>query len=147
MNQELQKSHSLTRVRKHNPKRKLSCCYCWDRLSNKNTRSIYDGVLICKSCFELTSMSSIVQASSAINLEEYSHNHYLTRTAIGKFETIKNKSEISSSFKQAKLLHSYGPSQSQLYSLFFDTSYFDIPGKAPRWATHAGTDYHGTCII
>ncbi|KAJ1569289.1 hypothetical protein HK096_003590, partial [Nowakowskiella sp. JEL0078] len=42
----------------------------------------------------------------------------------------------------SKVLASYAPSETQLYSLAFDTTYFDIIGRAPRWANHSGNDYH-----
>ncbi|KAJ2474905.1 hypothetical protein IWW47_006610, partial [Coemansia sp. RSA 2052] len=33
-----------------------------------------------------------------------------------------------------------------LYTLIVDSTYFDIPGRAPRWASHSGSDYHGTWL-
>lgn len=68
----------------------------------------------------------------AASIEDYSHKPYFTRDTISM-----NKSLIG------PRLTSYGPQSNQLFSLTFDSTYFDIPGKAPRWATHSGTDYHG----
>ncbi|KAJ2817958.1 hypothetical protein GGI24_005244 [Coemansia furcata] len=33
-----------------------------------------------------------------------------------------------------------------LFTLIVDSTYFDIPGRAPRWASHSGSDYHGTWL-
>ena len=41
---------------------------------------------------------------------------------------------------------SYGPSIDDNYSLDITSTYFDIPGKIPRWATHSGLDFPGTWI-
>ena len=32
------------------------------------------------------------------------------------------------------------------FLLTVDSTYYDIPGRAPRWASHSGTDYHGTWL-
>lgn len=104
----------------------------------------------------------------ATSSEDYSHSPYLTRTAVSavRFDHLSS---------QAVYLDSYGPAENQLYSLPIDTTYYDIPGRAPRcksascimqkvpadslvsqqfitlsyfWtgATHSGTDYHGTWL-
>ncbi|PVU92391.1 hypothetical protein BB561_003842 [Smittium simulii] len=43
-------------------------------------------------------------------------------------------------------LSSYKPTKSMLWSLPVSTTYFGIYGRAPRWASHLGTDYHGTWL-
>ncbi|KFH63937.1 hypothetical protein MVEG_09762 [Podila verticillata NRRL 6337] len=75
----------------------------------------------------------------ATSAEDYSHTPYLTRTSVSAVR-------FDHSSSQAVYLDSYGPSENQLYSLPIDTTYYDIPGRAPRWATHSGTDYHGTWL-
>jgi hypothetical protein len=61
----------------------------------------------------------------ATSAEDYSHSPYLTRTAVSAV-----RFDYSSS--QAVYLDSYGPAENQLYSLPIDTTYYDIPGRAPR---------------
>ncbi|KAG0039432.1 hypothetical protein BGZ82_008287 [Podila clonocystis] len=75
----------------------------------------------------------------ATSAEDYSHTPYLTRTSVSAVR-------FDHSSSQAVYLDSYGPTENQLYSLPIDTTYYDIPGRAPRWATHSGTDYHGTWL-
>ncbi|KAF9317926.1 hypothetical protein BG003_000155 [Podila horticola] len=75
----------------------------------------------------------------ATSAEDYSHTPYLTRTSVSAVR-------FDHSSSQAVYLDSYGPAENQLYSLPIDTTYYDIPGRAPRWATHSGTDYHGTWL-
>jgi hypothetical protein len=71
----------------------------------------------------------------AAPIEDYSHKPYLTRDVL----SLTKFSESSTGSRLA----SYEPQENQLFSLSFDSTYFDIPGRAPRWATHSGTDYHG----
>lgn len=81
---------------------------------------------------ENASERSVAIENYVASVEEYSHKPYFTRDTLSM-----NKSLIGSR------LTSYGPQSNQLFSLTFDSTYFDIPGRAPRWATHSGTDYHG----
>lgn len=78
------------------------------------------------------------QHEYAASIEDYSHKPYLTRDALSSIKF----SETSTGSRLA----SYEPQANQLFSLTFDSTYFDIPGRAPRWATHSGTDYHGKSI-
>ncbi|KAF9204068.1 hypothetical protein BGZ49_005735, partial [Haplosporangium sp. Z 27] len=153
---------------------RLVCSYCWSATSAK-WRKGYNGVLMCEDCFlagplnevpmqppicieDVTGASSLDQvapgllspASSsegvnrgvgkyATSAEDYSHSPYLTRTAVSSVR-------FDHSSSQAVYLDSYEPAENQLYSLPIDTTYYDIPGRAPRWATHSGTDYHGTWL-
>jgi len=43
-------------------------------------------------------------------------------------------------------LPTYAPQQDQLYSLNIKTTFFDVPGRAPRWASHSSSDYSGTWL-
>jgi len=61
----------------------------------------------------------------ATSAEDYSHTPYLTRTAVSSVR-------FDHSSSQAVYLDSYGPAENQLYSLPVDTTYYDIPGRAPR---------------
>ncbi|KAF9567079.1 hypothetical protein EC968_003513 [Mortierella alpina] len=149
---------------------RLVCSYCWSATSAK-WRKGYNGVLMCEDCFlagpvnetpmqppialddlPATSASDPLGLSLptydtndrgvgryATSAEDYSHSPYLTRTAVSavRFDHLSS---------QAVYLDSYGPAENQLYSLPIDTTYYDIPGRAPRWATHSGTDYHGTWL-
>ncbi|KAF8928291.1 hypothetical protein BGZ58_009758 [Dissophora ornata] len=152
---------------------RLVCSYCWSATSAK-WRKGYNGVLMCEDCFlagpvnevpmqppisieevpetpnsdrpplpasDLTAGSSSERAagSYATSAEDYFHSPYLTRTAVSAVR-------FDHSSSQAVYLDSYGPAENQLFSLPIDTTYYDIPGRAPRWATHSGTDYHGTWL-
>ncbi|KAG0380566.1 hypothetical protein BGX24_007253 [Mortierella sp. AD032] len=154
---------------------RLVCSYCWSATSAK-WRKGYNGVLMCEDCFlagpvndipmqppmdletlpdsadgvgsvPLSSASMLVVEDAynrgvgtyATSAEDYSHSPYLTRTAVSAVR-------FDHSSSQAVYLDSYGPAENQLFSLPIDTTYYDIPGRAPRWATHSGTDYHGTWL-
>ncbi|KAF9285619.1 hypothetical protein BGZ68_003727 [Mortierella alpina] len=153
---------------------RLVCSYCWSATSAK-WRKGYNGVLMCEDCFLAgpvnetpmqppialddlpttpgsdqpalapTTIVTTYETNErgvgryATSSEDYSHSPYLTRTAVSavRFDHLSS---------QAVYLDSYGPAENQLYSLPIDTTYYDIPGRAPRWATHSGTDYHGTWL-
>ncbi|CAG8460640.1 4209_t:CDS:10, partial [Ambispora leptoticha] len=149
---EIQKppTESVSRKRSKNSMKKnqngthAQCSYCWSEESTR-WRKGYNGVLMCEDCFELalvnnpTDESQFGQEKYAASIEDYTHTPYLTRTSVSAVK-------FDSSQSQALYLDSYEPAENQLFSLPFDSSYFDIPGRAPRWATHSGTDYHGTWL-
>jgi len=100
----------------------------------------YNGVLMCENCFEVALTMSpdnnelpLVLDNTTerymTSIEDYTHTPYLTRTSCAA-----NKFDDSNS--QALYLDSYEPAENHLFSLPFDSTYFDIPGRAPRWATH-----------
>jgi hypothetical protein len=104
----------------------------------------YEGVLMCEDCFEVALVNNSASDSQmgteyVTSFEDYIHAPYLTRTSVAA-------SKFDNSISQARYLDNYEPLENQLFSLPFDSSYFDIPGRAPRWATHSGTDYHGTWL-
>ncbi|KAJ2636746.1 hypothetical protein GGF40_002818 [Coemansia sp. RSA 1286] len=74
--------------------------------------------------------------------EEYSQRIYFTRDTCAAAST----AQTAPSHQPLGQLQSYGPTDSMLFTLIVDSSYFDIPGRAPRWASHSGTDYHGTWL-
>lgn len=132
----------------------VSCCYCGTYESNEWRKGYEGGVIMCSKCFELalvidsdgtvplvidnyldSTQNQPDQHLYAAAIEDYSHKPYLTRDAL----SLAKFSESSTGSRLA----SYEPQQNQLFSLSFDSTYFDIPGRAPRWATHSGTDYHG----
>ncbi|RUS18774.1 hypothetical protein BC937DRAFT_88346 [Endogone sp. FLAS-F59071] len=130
-------------------KNKLYCSYCWTETSVQ-WRKGYDGVLMCEGCFDRTSLDNVqgddpkrgplvldanLADKYAASIEDYTHQPYLTRTSCSATKFDDTRSD-------ALYLSSYEPGDHQLFSLAFDSSYFDIPGRAPRWATHSGTDYH-----
>ncbi|KAI8875798.1 hypothetical protein K501DRAFT_327341 [Backusella circina FSU 941] len=133
----------------------VSCCYC-GTYEAETWRKGYDGgVIMCNTCFELallidndgdtnvTDMPLVVdndglQQRYVSSIEDYSHKPYFTREALS--------STKFSDASTGRRLESYEPQPNQYFSLTFDSSYFDIPGRAPRWATHSGTDYHGTWL-
>ncbi|KAG2182854.1 hypothetical protein INT44_005835 [Umbelopsis vinacea] len=130
-------------------KKGLYCSYC-NTQETVRWRKGFDGVLMCEACFELASLDLIqdelplvldeeADHTYAASIEDYSHKPYLTREALSstKFDDMKSN---------AVRLATYAPVEHQLFSLSFDSTYFDIPGRAPRWASHSGTDYHGTWL-
>lgn len=136
----------------------VSCCYC-GTYEAESWRKGYDGgVIMCNPCFELALLvdndgkpndEPLVIDNHAVELdqeqqqqnryvasiEDYSHKPYFTRDTLSatKFSDASTGPRLAS----------YEPQPNQLFSLTFDSTYFDIPGRAPRWATHSGTDYHG----
>ncbi|KAI8988488.1 hypothetical protein BDF20DRAFT_855924 [Mycotypha africana] len=139
----------------------ISCCYC-GTYETDNWRKGYDGgVIMCDECFQLATLidndgkSNVDEAPVVFNyddggesmqtqqryvtsIEDYSHKPYLTREALSSERFTRTSSSLR--------LATYEPQPHQLFSLKFDSTYFDIPGRAPRWATHSGTDYHGTWL-
>lgn len=140
----------------------VSCCYC-GTYETEFWRKGYDGgVIMCNPCYELAlfidndgkpaeeSMPLVIDNSITSTdqnqqqhryvapIEDYSHKPYLTRDTLSanKFSEASTGSRLAT----------YEPQPNQLFSLSFDSTYFDIPGRAPRWATHSGTDYHGTWL-
>lgn len=104
---------------------------------------------MCVSCssasFALTIPSQNSQDSFTESLdfyisavEDYAHQPYLTRGMLSITKTIDESS--------VTFLDSYAPDQSQSYSLDIKSTYYDIPGRAPRWATHSSSDYNGTWL-
>ncbi|RKP34955.1 hypothetical protein BJ085DRAFT_40155 [Dimargaris cristalligena] len=72
-------------------------------------------------------------------IEDYSFTTYLTRASVISATMDQPMGDVPE-------LESLGPSEAQLFSLAVDSTYYDIPGRAPRWATHSGSDYHGTWL-
>ncbi|KAG9287994.1 hypothetical protein G9A89_017589 [Geosiphon pyriformis] len=150
LNKEKAKSENASRrkpkstFKKRENGSQVQCSYCWSEESSR-WRKGYNGVLMCEDCFELalvnnpTDESQFGKEKYVASIEDYTHTPYLTRTSVSGV-----KFDYSQS--QALYLDSYEPAENQLFSLPFDSSYFDIPGRAPRWATHSGTDYHGTWL-
>ncbi|KAL0083611.1 hypothetical protein J3Q64DRAFT_1138071 [Phycomyces blakesleeanus] len=131
----------------------LTCSYCGTEEAESWRKGYDGGVLMCTPCFELAlfidndgntaSNESLVIDSEethryVMSIEDYTHKPYLTRDAVSATKF--------SDHRTGPRLASYGPQPNQLFSLVFDSTYYDIPGRAPRWATHSGTDYHGTWL-
>ncbi|KAI8827096.1 uncharacterized protein EV422DRAFT_563174 [Fimicolochytrium jonesii] len=88
-----------------------------------------------------TSMEEVYKT----DISAYSHEYYLTRGVVEK-AGMDGTEIMAADSKERALLSSYAPADDQLYTLGFDTSFYDIPGRAPRWASHSGGDYHGTWL-
>jgi hypothetical protein len=85
---------------------------------------------MCEDCFELVLVNNNAgepqeKDKLLVTSEDYSYQPYLTRN----FCSDKKFDDFES---QAMYLDSYEPVENQLFSLSFDSSYFDIPGRAPR---------------
>ncbi|KAJ2517812.1 hypothetical protein GGI11_003050 [Coemansia sp. RSA 2049] len=82
------------------------------------------------------------QAHGAL-VEDYAQSIYFTRETC----VASNRVGLPPVSQQPMgRLGSYGPTDSMLFTLRVDSTYFDIPGRAPRWGSHSGTDYHGTWL-
>ncbi|KAI9265087.1 hypothetical protein BDA99DRAFT_507676 [Phascolomyces articulosus] len=145
-----------------------TCCYCGTEDAEEWRKGYDGGVIMCRPCFEVALLvdnndgssnnqeelqqqqaeqEEEVAALENVNnttsdkyvtlIEEYTHKPYLTRDALSS-----TKFGATASIR----LPTYEPQPHQLFSLVFDSTYYDIPGRAPRWATHSGTDYHGTWL-
>ncbi|KAI8997788.1 hypothetical protein BDB01DRAFT_714441 [Pilobolus umbonatus] len=135
----------------------ISCCYCGTYEAD-NWRKGYDGgVIMCDACFNVAllidndgqpcnnelplvvmDVNDTEDNKYIASIEDYSHKPYFTRDTV-------SASKFSDELTGSRLA-SYEPQPNQLFSLTFDSTYFDIPGRAPRWASHSGTDYHGTWL-
>ncbi|KAJ2490423.1 hypothetical protein IWW37_003164 [Coemansia sp. RSA 2050] len=134
------------------------CCHYCRRRNARRWRRGYGGVVMCDACFgaahslhdrdlfaepaaeeeeepvEVVALNPFGHAPGAL-VEDYAHSAYFTRDAC-----------TSSSLAPLGPLPSYAPTDSMLFTLIVDSTYFDIPGRAPRWASHSGSDYHGTWL-
>jgi len=150
---------------KNNKKQVSRCIYCNEEITSKTPwRYGYNGLIMCEKCFtkaptqfingdqnpnaEVVNAVDVVGYNTSSNVgryaasvEDYAYQYYLTRDLYAKIQT-----EAEQHQQQVRYLKTYGPTDEQLYSLFFDYSYYDIITRAPRWATHSGTDYHGTWL-
>ncbi|KAI9306841.1 hypothetical protein BJ944DRAFT_238379 [Cunninghamella echinulata] len=143
----------------------VTCCYC-GTADAEQWRKAYDGgVLMCVQCYNLALLvDNDGRASTSVDdddtreendmapvifnneqkhtyvtsIDEYTHKPYLTRDAL-------SSTKFSDTLTGPRLA-TYEPQPTQIFSLIFDSTYFDIPGRAPRWASHSGTDYHGTWL-
>ncbi|KAI8339815.1 hypothetical protein BD560DRAFT_412468 [Blakeslea trispora] len=128
----------------------VSCCYCGTYDASAWRKGYDGGVIMCDSCFQLAllidndgnsyTLDSFdhEQDHYATSIDDYSHKPYFTRDTLSltKFSQTSTGPRLST----------YEPQPHQMFSLTFDSTYFDIPGRAPRWASHSGTDYHGTWL-
>ncbi|KAG1471652.1 hypothetical protein G6F56_002000 [Rhizopus delemar] len=129
----------------------ISCCYCGTSEAESWRKGYDGGVMMCNPCFELALMIDNDERPSSdmplvihnaeqqymTSIEDYSHKPYFTRDTATK---VNNDLVV-------QRLASYEPQPNQIFSLTFDSTYFDIPGRAPRWATHSGTDYHDERVL
>jgi hypothetical protein len=143
----------------------ITCCYCGIQDAEEWRKGYDGGVLMCVTCYDLAllvdndgrpsdqndndqrnnldstdphdswTVDSEQPHQYLASIDEYSHKPYLTRDAL-------SATKFSDSLTGVRLA-TYEPQPNQLFSLIFDSTYYDIPGRAPRWASHSGTDYHG----
>ncbi|KAJ1885958.1 hypothetical protein LPJ66_009866, partial [Kickxella alabastrina] len=87
-------------------------------------------------------------SQTALLAEDYSQRIYFTRDSCVAPQRAESALTPQTPHSQQPLgrLASYGPTDSMLFTLIVDSTYFDIPGRAPRWGSHSGTDYHGTWL-
>ncbi|KAJ1966446.1 hypothetical protein GGI12_000090 [Dipsacomyces acuminosporus] len=87
--------------------------------------------------------SAIPDKQHSALVEDYTQSAYFTRETCVASNRVGTQSVGQQPLGQ---LSSYGPTDSMLFTLIVDSTYFDIPGRAPRWGSHSGTDYHGTWL-
>ncbi|KAJ1932642.1 hypothetical protein FBU59_006302, partial [Linderina macrospora] len=68
-------------------------------------------------------------------VEDYTQSIYFTREAC--ISSNRVGAPVAASQQPLGALASYGPTDSMLFTLLVDSSYFDIPGRAPRWGSHS----------
>ncbi|KAJ2723992.1 hypothetical protein GGI07_002279 [Coemansia sp. Benny D115] len=89
-------------------------------------------------------------SQSTLMVEDYSQKIYFTRDSCAAHARANDTETASNSAPPSQQplgrLASYGPTDSMLFTLIVNSTYFDIPGRAPRWGSHSGTDYHGTWL-
>ncbi|KAI8912526.1 hypothetical protein EDD86DRAFT_201604 [Gorgonomyces haynaldii] len=111
------------------------CVFCWTKTAPVWKKK--DDLMMCGDCFDLMpsseQMDYEMSADTRYHDQDFVHRYYATRTGANK------KTESIH-------LETSGPTPDQYWSLFFMTSFFDIPSRAPRWATHTGSDYHGSWV-
>ncbi|KAJ1728514.1 hypothetical protein LPJ61_003996, partial [Coemansia biformis] len=90
-----------------------------------------------------SSMAAGHDSQQGTSVEDYTQGIYFTREACVAPNRISN---TLASQQPLGELSSYGPTDSMLFTLIVDSTYYDIPGRAPRWGSHSGTDYHGTWL-
>ncbi|KAJ1955512.1 hypothetical protein EC988_001841, partial [Linderina pennispora] len=83
------------------------------------------------------------ESQHSVLVEDYTQSIYFTREACVSSNRV---GALAASQQPLGWLSSYGPTDSMLFTLIVDSTYFDIPGRAPRWGSHSGTDYHGTWL-
>ncbi|KAJ2900374.1 hypothetical protein IWW38_000541 [Coemansia aciculifera] len=154
-----EKTHASAAAAVVSPAASASACHYCRR--PHATRRGYGGVVMCSTCFgaahrldndvlnpaeegdfdqaeggELVALNPLGSSSSAkaLGIDDYAHSTYFTRDA------------CTAAAAPLGALSSYGPTDAMLFTLAVDSTYFDIPGRAPRWASHSGADYHGTWL-
>lgn len=142
----------------------VTCCYCGTENAEQWRKAYDGGVLMCIQCYDLallvdndgkdttgddetkdeSDIAALIlnneqELAYVTSIDEYTHKPYLTRDAL-------SSTKFSDTLTGPRL-PTYEPQPTQIFSLIFDSTYYDIPGRAPRWASHSGTDYHGNILI
>ncbi|KAJ2781859.1 hypothetical protein H4R18_002622 [Coemansia javaensis] len=155
------------RRRRRMRRRAISCHYCHSRQSRR-WRKGYGGVVMCERCFdtsqghqmasgpvreeliddgseqlEVVALNPFGRSLPGALVEDYTQGTYFTRDACA---APARMGDAPASRQPLGELASYGPTDTMLFTLAVDSTYYDIPGRAPRWASHSGTDYHGTWL-
>jgi len=116
------------RGRKKASREKPQCLGC-GTMESRMWRQDHQNKWICEGCFEANVRGRVVDSV---------YQAYPTRTPGGPGSKILDADTF--------FLPSYGPSPDQTFSLGIPATFFDIPGRAPRWGTHSSHDYRGTWI-
>jgi DNA modification methylase len=136
----------ISKFKKSNSEDISRCAFCKITIGPGDTRSTkwFNGLLICEACSKLcpkydNNMRHFINGNIVPSeIGDYAHQQYLTRALVSNFNH-------TPSVSLKKISHL--PSDEYLYTLMINTSFFDIPSRAPRWATHSGQDYHGIFIF
>lgn len=138
------KKSEIRRVRKPREEsiEPTNCCLFCRTEDPVEYKSWYENFIICLPCsakafrgLAIDDLDETVTIPEKL-VTDYSEEAYFTRYVATQVdqEEVAPKENLGITCK---------PADNQLYSLSFDSTYYDIPGRAPRWSTHSGEDYHG----
>jgi DNA modification methylase len=114
----------------------LQCAICRFP-SPEKYRDWNNGLTLCEICFDLQTAGLDEGARLALlelEKQDFVHDHYVTRQS------------LSQKMLNSHRIQSTSPLPEQMYSLQMDSTFFDIPTRAPRWSAHLGQDYHGSWL-
>ncbi|KAJ3273827.1 Kinesin-like protein kif3b [Terramyces sp. JEL0728] len=146
--QQFRKNVNATTTTKKMEKRINKCAFC--RFSKATEwRQWNNGLLICEGCYQLTpnSLNLSVSCSSnqpirsitnqdstpavvyACDFENYKHEYYSTRRV-----TNNEPEPLVETVVPPTYYSNYKPADDHLFSMIMDSTFYDIPSRAPRWA-------------
>ncbi|KAI9027869.1 hypothetical protein DFJ74DRAFT_505989 [Hyaloraphidium curvatum] len=126
-----------------------SCFYCWGDEIFDASLAIPGELPTCRECYGKAGIctgaleASMDAAVGTLQQEMDTVRSLLHSTRSGNILGAPGATASDTSpSARTSMLKSYAPADDQLYSLFYDSTFYDIEDRAPRWASHSGA-YHG----